>query len=119
MSSDVPAIKVKYNNVSVGFDENNNPITNLVDEWRSIGSISNEKIKGIAIPFDKINEYLNDEIDADIEILKDKKMVIELLPKLISLVENIGVFIVNSNEKDFADRLDNELNNSKESNRNI
>lgn len=119
LSPDVPAIKVKYNNGSVGFDENNNPITNLVDEWRSIGSISNEKIKGIAIPFDEINEYLNGEIDKDKGILKDKKLVIELLPKLINLAENMGLFIVNSNEKDFVDRLDNELNRSKKSNRNI
>lgn len=111
ISPDILAKKVKQSSTTE-FDENNNPTTDLVDEWRSIGPIPNTKIEGIALPFVAINEYLNSK-DNDEEILEDKKQLIELLPKLKSLAESMGIFIVDSGEKNFTDKLDEQLNYKK------
>ena len=110
VSPDILAEKVQYS-PRTGFVGNGIITTDLVDEWRSVGPIPNTKIEGIALPFDAIKEYLNEDINSnDKEILEDKKQLIELLLKLKSLAESMGIFIVDSDEKDFTDKLDEQLN---------
>lgn len=86
-------------------------VTDLVDEWRSLGNIPPTKIVGLALPYDLIKEYLNEEFFND-ETELDKQR----LKKFLVIIENIafdrGIFITNSEILGFTDILDFELSNS-------
>ena len=90
-----------------------NPVTNLVDEWRSFGKISVDKIVGLALPLNLINEFLNykprwEEDQIDQEKTKD------LINKIEIIANKMNLFIVNSDIDDFTDKLDLQLNEKKE-----
>lgn len=109
ISPDILAEKVQIGQTT-GFDENGKAVSDLIDEWRSIGNIPTSQIVGLALPYDGINEYLNDDFnDYDDEIIEDKEKVKKLLPMLELIASNIGIFIVNSDEPNFTDILDSSL----------
>ena len=82
--------------------------TDLVDEWRSFENILPTNFVGIALPFDSIQEYLNEKNNIDEE---DKIMVKNYLTLLINKAKSMGLIIVNSNQKSFTDELDKNLTN--------
>ncbi len=86
-----------------GFDQ-----TNLVDEWRCYDNIYIDKIVGIALPFDVIDEYRKKFPDV-INPSFDEK-----LKKIIDIATRRGWKIENSNEDGLCDRLDSELSRQKE-----
>lgn len=51
LSPDVGAVKLSHKD------------TDLLDEWRSVGDIPPNKIKGIALPMEAIKEYLEEDLD--------------------------------------------------------
>ena len=81
--------------------------TNLVDEWRSRGSISFDKIVAIGIPFDSIEmdrtrfpELYSDEYQRKLDFI-------------LEFAQNNGWQVENTDETDFCDRLDKSLDNQK------
>lgn len=108
ISPDVSAKKVKTSNWG-GFEELGALGTDLVDEWRSDGDISLDKIVGIMLPFDSISDckrefsdFLTDDFDTK-------------LFDLVNSANNLGLMVINSDEVDFCDKLDEQLNTSKKS----
>ena len=75
-----------------------------IDEYRSVGNIPNSKIVGIAIPFEQIYNY-SASLKPD-----DKKRLEELLKRLIDVSTEFGFIIHNSDEENFTDKLDEQLN---------
>lgn len=80
--------------------------TDLVDEWRSEGDISIDKVVGIGIPMDDIKESrelndgsINDDFDNKLE-------------RILEFAEEMDWMIINSNDPNFADELDIKLNSS-------
>lgn len=84
-------------------DESDAGFTDLLDEWRSDGDISLDKVVGIGLPLDEIEE-LRDTADSVIDEEFDDK-----LSEILMFAESMGWRIVNSNSANFADRLDDEL----------
>lgn len=115
VSPEIEAVKVKYGNTT-GFMENGEPVSNIVDEWRSIGSISIEKIVGIFVPIDNIREddgFLYSLEDADLpEELKGMDFS-QLLQVVISMAKNLGMEVYNSDRENFTDVLDDSLDSNK------
>lgn len=98
ISPDIEARKVKVSNNTTITDDGE-LCTNIVDEWRTDGAIPISKIKGIALPFDTIEEertYLKDSF-------------FEKLAKIIDIATEYGWMVENSDEEDLCDRLDSEL----------
>lgn len=93
-------------------EKTGNNKTDLIDEWRSKGDISPSKIKGIALPFETIKEYLEEEID-DEEIIKDQEKVRKMLPIITEHVLNNNLLIMDSEVPNFTDELDESLNSMK------
>lgn len=108
VSPHIEAEKVKTVEQNIGFEEDGTPFTYLVDEWRSNGNIPNSKIVGIALPLKGISQYLSNDIG-----LERKTRFKELFDILISLCKEYGFIIRNSEEKDFTDKMDDELNQYK------
>ena len=79
-------------------------VGSYIDEYRSIGNIPNSKIVGIAIPFEQIYNY-SKELNSD-----GKKHLEELLKRLIDAATTFGFSIHNSDEENFTDKLDEQLN---------
>lgn len=110
VSPDVSAKNVAQSS-KVGFDEFGNPLTNLVDEWRSDGSIPLDKIVGIGIPFDNIEKEAKRFgcfYGSDVVYSIDEYY--QLLNSLIELANSFHWIIANSDEKDVCDKLDEQLN---------
>lgn len=85
-------------------DENSASFTDLIDEWRSEGEISLDRVVGIGLPLDEIRELrarAGSSVDEDFD---DK------LSDILLFAESMDWMIINSNESDFADRLDEKLN---------
>ena len=76
--------------------------TNLVDEWRSVGDIKPDKFVGLGLPFGFIEEELSSDIYSEEERREMKKR----FEKVVSDAKELGLFIVNSEEENFTDRLD-------------
>ena len=81
--------------------------SDLADEWRSHGPIPFDKVVGIEIPFDGIEEdrttypeYYQGEYQQKLDFILD-------------FAKNSGWRIENSDEKDFCDKLDKSLEESK------
>ena len=79
--------------------------TDLVDEWRSCGPISFDKIVAIGIPFKSLlmariqfPECYSDEYQQKLDFILD-------------FAQNNGWQVVNTDEKDFCDKLDELLDN--------
>jgi len=90
-----------------------NAVTNLVDEWRSLGSISVDKIVGLALPLNLINEFLNSEPRWEEEQI-DQEKTKDLINKIEIIANKMDLFIANSDIDDFTDKLDLQLNEKKE-----
>lgn len=113
ISPEIPAIKTKYSN-RVGFDDSEEPMSDIVDEWRSVGSIPFSKIVGIGIPFDSILEEekrFGFVEDMNFNYVSFKEFY-ELLKKLQEYAKKQNWIIVNSDEKGICDKIDEQLNNS-------
>ena len=82
--------------------------TDLIDEWRCYEKILPEKFVGVALPFDGIQELLNEDVDYNEE---DKDIVRQYWNMLIEKVQSMGLILVNSDDKDFTDNFDNQINN--------
>ena len=102
ISPDIVADKVgHYHDLR---DECSACFTDLVDEWRSDGDISLDQVIGIGLPFDEIRELRSmagSPVDGDFD---DK------LADILMFAGSMDWIVVNSNEADFADRLDEKLN---------
>ena len=107
ISNDIDAYKVKQDTF-VGFDDNGEPYTNLIDEYRYDGNIPTEKIVSVAIPFDDIKMIIE---SADSEY---KSKVERALEMLYAVTKELKITILNSNEKNFTDKKDEELNKQKQ-----
>ena len=90
-----------------------NAVTNLVDEWRSNGSISLDKIVGLALPLNSIGKFLNSKPRWE-EIKIDQEKTKDFLNKIKIIAKEMGLFIVNSDIDNFTDKLDLQLNEQKE-----
>lgn len=107
ISNEIDAYKVRFDS-AVGFDENGEPFTNLIDEYRYDGNISTDKIVSVAIPLDDI-KMISDSGDEEY-----KSKVERALEMLKAVTEELKITIINSNEKDFTDKKDEELNKQKQ-----
>lgn len=81
--------------------------TNLVDEWRSHGPIPFDKIVALGIPFDGIEEFIRQFPECHTSEYQQK------LDFILDFAQNMGWRVINSDEKDFCDKLDKELDDSK------
>ena len=107
ISSDIEAYKVRCGSM-VGFEDNDEPVTNLIDEYRSVGSIPTSKIVSVAIPLDDIKMVMESGVE---DYRKKLENALEMLKAVTS---ELNITIINSNEKDFTDKKDEELNRPKE-----
>ena len=89
-----------------------NAVTNLVDEWRSNGSISLDKIVGLALPLNSIGEFLNSKPRWEEEQI-DQEKTKDFLNKIKIIAKEMGLFIANSDIDNFTDKLDLQLNEKK------
>ncbi len=112
ISPSVEAFKVETSK-GTGFDENGVPFTNLIDEWRSFGDIPVDKIEGIALPFQYIEEYFSDDVYDDLDPLEDKDFLRERLSSLIELANSRGLIVADSCVPNFTDILDEDLSTKK------
>lgn len=87
-----------------------NEETDILDEYRSVGSIPPSRIKGIALPMEAIKEYLEEETKDD-EIINDQEKLRNLLPIITDYALNNNLIIVDSCLPNFTDELDNSLIN--------
>ena len=102
ISPDVTARKTNfYHDIE---DESNAVFTDLVDEWRSDGDIPLDRVVGIGMPIDKINELRATAGSAVDENFDDK------LSDILMFAESVDWLVVNSDDVNFADRLDESLN---------
>ena len=85
-------------------DESDASFTDLIDEWRSDGEISLERVVGIGLPLDEIR-YLRAQVGSSVDEEFDDK-----LADILLFAESMDWMVVNSDEADFADRLDDSLN---------
>lgn len=85
-------------------DEGNARFTDLVDEWRSDGDISLDRVVGIGLPLDEIRE-LRARAGSSVDEEFDDK-----LTDILMFAESMDWMVVNSDEANFADRLDEKLN---------
>ena len=109
ISPDIEAKKTRCVLDGVGFD-GEKPSSSYVDEWRSMGDIPLDKIVGIAIPFDCIEEHKK-------EFPKSfKPSFAEKLNWIVNYAKTAGWMIENSDEHDLCERLDSELNSGKKYN---
>ena len=104
ISPEIEAYKVRYSESGIGFDEEG-PYSNLVDEYRSVGDIPNSKIVGIALPLNGIGKYLDDNIGEE-----RKTRLRTLFSQLMALMQEYKFQLKNSEEENFTDKLDEELN---------
>ncbi len=81
--------------------------TNLVDEWRSHGSIPFDKVVGIGLPLDNIEEFKIEFPELAQEEYQQK------LDLIVDFAKNMGWTIENSDEVDFCDKLDKKLDDQK------
>ena len=84
--------------------------TDLIDEWRCYNNILPNDIVGIALPFETIEEYLNEQFEQDEE---DKKILKESLPQIMEITKQLNIPVYNSDEDNFTDKLDSTLEHSK------
>lgn len=102
ISPDVAAEKTQfYHDLE---NESSALFTDLVDEWRSDGDISLDRVVGIGMPLDTIRELrarAGSPVDEDFD---DK------LSDILMFAESMDWMIVNSDDVNFADRLDERLN---------
>lgn len=78
--------------------------TNLVDEWRCLENIPLDKIIGVALPLNSIQNILKGEnLLADENEIRELKQAITELKKIC---DKYGVKTFNSEIKDFTDILD-------------
>ena len=102
ISPDIEAAKTAhYHDLE---DESSASFTDLIDEWRSDGEIPLDRVVGIGLPLDEIRELraiAGSSVDEDFD---DK------LSDILLFAESMDWMIVNSDESDFADRLDDRLN---------
>ena len=84
--------------------------TDLVDEWRSINDIPPDKIIGIALPFESINDYLNETTDE--EVIEDQKKLKKFLPLVADYAIKNNLFYTDSEIPNFTEELDKTLSNS-------
>ena len=85
-------------------DECSAAFTDLIDEWRSAGEIPLDRVIGIGLPLDKIREaraILGSSVDEQFD---------EKLTDILLFAESMDWMVVNSDEPEFADRLDDGLN---------
>ena len=105
VSPDVEATKVQVSDYT-GFNEGE-AVTNLVDEWRSNGSIPPSKFVGVALPY----VWLKEDLDYCDE--EEKRNVSLAIQKIESICHLNGWIIANSDEENFTDILDSSLNEMK------
>ena len=84
--------------------ENDARFTDLADEWRSNGEIPLDRVVGIGLPLDKINE-LRCLSGSPVDEFFDEK-----LEEIVMFADSMDWMIVNSDEAYFADNLDEQLN---------
>ena len=98
VSPDISAQKVKYvDRMGTGFDENGNPHTDLVDEWRCGEDIPLDKIVGIGIPFSSIKEDAENYgwfYDMEYRSISPEEYY-QVLNKLIEIARSLNWIIVN------------------------
>jgi hypothetical protein len=85
--------------------------TDLVDEWRCYSTITPDHFAGIALPWDSINEAL-EEKNYDPE---DRKLVSKYFKKVWDKARDRGLPIYNSESKNFPDIVDEELKSKQKS----
>ena len=85
-------------------NENDARFTDLADEWRSDGEISLDRVVGIGLPLDRINE-LRCLAGSPVDEFFDEK-----LEEIIMFADSMDWMVVNSDEAYFADSLDEQLN---------
>lgn len=100
ISPDVEAVRASH-------DE-----TDLLDEWRSIGSIPPSKIKGIALPMTAIKDYLEEE-PLDEEHKQDQEKLKKYLKILTEYTLNNDLMLLDSDLPNFTDELDESLKKKK------
>lgn len=76
--------------------------TNIIDEWRTNENIPIEKIVGIALPLQTIENEIKDNPDIG-------KVWYEKLNQVLAIAKEYNWFVVSSEEKDFTDQLDDNL----------
>lgn len=86
-------------------------MTNLIDEWRSVGSIPPNKIIGLALPLNSIKEYLSDKVD-DEETIEDQNKLNKMLPIITEYILEKNLLLLDSEIPNFTDELDKTLNNN-------
>lgn len=106
ISPDIVASKTGY--FSDIADENDARFTDLADEWRSDGEIPLDRVVGIGLPLDKINE-LRCIAGSSVDEYFDEK-----LEEIIEFAGSMDWMIVNSDDAYFADNLDEQLNAASE-----
>lgn len=104
ISPDVVAGKARlYHSLE---DESDGAFTDLVDEWRSEGDISLDRVVGIGMPLDQIRE-LRAMTGSPVDEEFDDK-----LSDILLFAESMDWIVVNSDDVEFADRLDERLNDT-------
>ncbi len=91
----------KANNDSSNGDD----LTNLVDEWRSVGDIKPDKIVGLGLPYG----FIEEELESDIYSEEERREMRKKFEHIVSCCKELGLFIVNSEDKNFTDKVDNTL----------
>lgn len=129
INPNINAIKVEQD-IYTGFNEKGNPVTNLIDEYRSIGDIPITEIAGIFMPNiqniieiikakEKIyeNGYKNEMKKVCITLGLDEKFqkmnLFQMLNFIIEYANYNNLIIADSCEKNFVDKLDDNLNSKK------
>ena len=84
-------------------EEESGAFTDLTDEWRSDGDIPLDRVVGVGIPFDSIEELRlsSDVVDREFD---DK------LSEVMLFAESMDWIVANSDEANFTDKLDEKLN---------
>lgn len=102
ISPNIEALKTAhYHNLE---DESSASFTDLIDEWRSDGEIPLDRVVGIGLPLDKIRDLRATAGSSVDEEFDDK------LGDILVFAESMDWMIINSDEPEFADRLDERLN---------
>ena len=84
--------------------------TDLVDEWRCDYNISPDNIVGIALPFEYINEYLNEQNEYEKE---DRELLRKSLTKIMEIARQFNLIVCDSDKENFTDELDSTIKHFK------